>query len=162
MKKVLVMAAIIVINFVFQTSLYNFVDIFGIPNISLILVVIFSMMTNSFIGGILGLLTGYLYDTMLYDVFGIYTLIYFIIGSLIGTFSDEINRENYILYCGITAISTLLVHFLLFIILYFLKYDANGINRILWSLLIEVLLNTVVTILILKFIVFIFNKLDIE
>lgn len=161
MKKFGIMTAIVVICFIFQTSLFNFFDIFGTtPNISLILVVIFSMMSDEITGGLIGIITGILYDAMMYDVFGIYTLIYFFIGSIIGTYSDNMLRENYIAYCTVTAISTVSMHFILYLILFFLRYRVGYAGNIIGSILVEAILNTIMVVFILKFINFIFNKFN--
>lgn len=163
MKKINIMAAIVVINFIFQTSLYNYLDIFGvIPNISLIFVVIFAMMTNGIIGGIIGILTGVLYDIMLYDVFGVYTLIYFIIGAVIGSFSEDVNRENYTLYSLATVLSTLFLHGSLYIILFFLKYNVENVASIFKNITFEIILNTFASVFVLKFIIYLFNKFNIK
>ncbi len=163
MKKIWLMAAIILINFILQTSLNSFLDIFGvIPNISLILVVIFSVMTNGIIGGILGIFTGILYDIMFYEVFGVNTLIYFIIGALAGYFSEEINKENYSMYCTVVFIATVLMNFSFYVVSFFLKYNIESPSVFFFKNILEIFLNTVVTILIMKFIVNLFNKLNIK
>jgi len=163
MKKFGIMAAMVVISFILQTSLFNFFDIFGaVPNISLILVVIFAMMSDGVTGGIIGIMTGILYDTMIYDVFGIYTLIYFLIGSIIGTYSDNMLRENFIAYCAVTSISTAAMHFLLFIILFFLRYNVGNAGSIISIIFIEAVFNTILVVFLVKFIIFIFNKLNVK
>lgn len=163
MKKFGIMTAIVVISFIFQTSLFNFFDIFGTtPNISLILVVIFAMMSDGITGGLIGIITGILYDAMMYDVFGIYTLIYFFIGSIIGTYSDNMLRENYIAYSTVTAISTVSMHFLLYLILFFLRYRVAYAGNIIGSIFVETILNTIIVVFLLKFINFIFNKFNVK
>lgn len=163
MKKINIMVIIVITNFIFQTSLYNFLDIFGvIPNISLIFVVIFAMMTNGILGGSIGILTGFLYDVMMYDVFGVYTLIYFIIGAVIGSFSEEMNRENYTLYSLATLLSTLFFHILLYIMLFFLKYNVENVGYIIKNILLQTIFNTFVSIFILKFVVYLFNKFSVK
>lgn len=163
MKKFSLMTTIIIVGFIIQTSFFNFLNIFGtIPNISLTILVIFALMSDSITGGVLGIITGILYDTMLYDVFGVYTLIYFIIGSIIGTYSDDMIRENYAAYTTVTAISTVVSHFLVYLILFFLKYRVGLISNILGSILIEIVINSVLVIFVLKFILLIFNKLNIK
>lgn len=161
MKKIGTMVAIIIVNFIFQTSLYNYLNLFGvIPNISLILVVIFAMMTNSNYGGFFGILTGMLYDVMLHEVFGIYTLIYFVIGTIIGSLSEYVNRENYILYSAATLLSTVFMHFSLFVILFFLKYRVGNSYNIFGNIVLEIILNTIVSIVLLKFLEKSFSKFN--
>lgn len=161
MKKICIMITIIIINFIFQTSLYSFVSLFGVvPNISLILLVIFSIMTNGIIGGFLGLLTGFLYDIMLQEVFGIYTLIYFVIGALIGSFSEELNRENYVLYGTTTFLASIFMHLSMFVILFFLRYRVDSTYSILGIIIFEVILNTVLSFFVLKLIIKLFTRIS--
>ena len=157
------MAAVIIVSFILQTSFFSFFNILGtVPDLSLILVVIFALMTDRVTGGILGIITGVLYDTMIYDVFGVYTLIYFVIGSMAGTYSDDMLRENYAVYAISTAVATLLCHFLLYVLLFFLKYRVGNVADILGSIILEVVLNTILSILVLKFITIIFDKLNVK
>lgn len=163
MKKFSLMAVFIVISFIIQTSFFNFFSIFGaVPNLTLILVVIFALMTDGVMGGVLGIIAGLMYDTMIYDVFGVYTLIYFFIGSIIGAYSDDMLRENYAAYTTVTALSTVVMHFILYIILFFLRYRVGNAGSIFVSILVEIVFNTVFSIFILKLIVLIFDKLNVN
>lgn len=157
------MSAVIFISFILQTSFFSFFSIHGtVPNLSLILVVMFGLMTDRVTGGILGIITGVLYDAMIYDVFGIYTLIYFIIGLIAGTYSDDMLRENYAVYGISTAVATLLCNFLIYILLFFLKYEVKDATYIFTSIILEIVLNTILSILMLKFITMIFDKLNVK
>lgn len=163
MKKFSLMAAAIVISFILQTSFFNFFNILGIvPNLSLVLVVIFALMTDHVMGGILGIITGVLYDTMIYDVFGVYTMIYFIIGVVAGSYSDDMLRENYAVYGAFTAAATLICNFLLYVLLFFLRYRVHNVTNILSGIILEVVLNTILSILVLKIIIVIFDKLNVK
>ena len=154
MKKFSLMSAVIVISFILQTSFFSFFNILGtVPNLSLVLVVIFALMTDRVKGGILGIITGVLYDAMIYDVFGIYTLIYFIIGSTAGAYSDDMLRENYAVYAATTAVATLL---------FFLKYRVGNVTDIFGSIILEVVLNVILSILVLKFVTMVFDKLNVK
>ncbi|HBD64941.1 MAG TPA: rod shape-determining protein MreD [Clostridiales bacterium] len=163
MKRFGLMASMIVTGFVIQTSLLGFFNIFGaIPNIPLMLVVIFSMMSDGVTGGILGIMTGVLYDTMIYDVFGIHTVIFFVIGALIGNYSEYMLRENSASYAVVTAISTAVMHFLTYLILFFLRYKVGNAGGILYGIVIEILLNTVLVVFLLKVVIRVFNKLNVK
>jgi len=163
MKRFGLMASMIVTGFVIQTSFIGFFNIFGaIPNIPLMLVVIFSMMSDGVTGGILGIMTGVLYDTMIYDVFGIHTVIFFVIGALIGNYSEYMLRENSASYAVVTAISTAVMHFLMYLILFFLRYKVGNAGGILYGIVIEILLNTVLVIFLLKVVIRVFNKLNVK
>ena len=163
MKKFSLMAALIVIGFIVQTSLLSFFNIFGVvPNLSLVLLVVFSMMSNGITGGILGIITGAMYDAMIYDVFGVYILVYFLIGSIIGTYTGDILKENYTAYMAVSAISTVCMHFLLYLILFFLRFRVENAINIVKGILLEIILNTVLIIFVHKLIIIIFNKLDVK
>ncbi len=163
MKKFSLMAAVIVVSFIIQTSLFNFFNIFGtLPNLSLILLVIFAMMTDGITGGILGIITGVMYDAMIYDVFGVYTLAYFFIGSVIGTFNDDMLRENYVSYITVTAVSTVVMHLLIYLILFFLRYRVENAGGIISNILVETVFNTVLVIFVNKLVIKIFNKFNVK
>lgn len=163
MKKISFMLFVIIFCFIIQTSIFSFLNFFNvIPNFSLIALVIFAVMSDGFTGGILGFLTGLLYDAMIYDVFGIFTLIYFFIGAIIGTLGKDMIRENYIVYSAITGISTVVLHFLLYLILFFLKFDVGFAAGKLSYLLIETLINSVLVVFFLKIILYLFDKLNIK
>lgn len=157
------MAAFIVISFIIQTSFLNFFAVFNtIPNLSLTVLVIFAMMSNGITGATIGIFTGMMYDAMIYNVFGVYTLIYFIIGAIIGNYSEEMIRENYISYIAVTGISTFVMHLSLYVILFFLKYRVGNAGSIINNILIEVILNMVLVVFALKFINVLFDKLKVK
>lgn len=162
MKRVYIFL-IILINFILQTSLYNFVEIFGeIPNISLILVVIFAINSNEIEGSIIGIVTGLLYDIMVMNVIGINTLIYFIIGIAFGYIGDELNKENTITYVFMTFLASIVWQILMCIILFFLRTNTISTGSIFVQMFIQIALNTVLAGLIYNLVVFIFNKLNVK
>lgn len=163
MKKFIVMTILIVLAFITQTSFMVFLNYFNvIPSIPLILLVIFAMLTDGLTGGILGFMTGLLYDAMVYDIFGIYTLIYFFIGALIGSLSDDMLRENYLAYSTVTGVSTLFMHSFLYLILFFLRFRVDSVGNILPAILIESVLNSLLVILILRFVLYLFDKFNLK
>jgi cell shape-determining protein MreD len=99
---------------------------------------------------------------MIYDVFGIYTLIYFFIGAVIGAFSDEMLRENKLVYSAVTGISTVVMHLLLFLILFFLRFRVHLAKSILPNILFETALNAVLVIFVLKFVIYIFDRFNVK
>ncbi|MDD4089642.1 MAG: rod shape-determining protein MreD [Tissierellia bacterium] len=163
MKKLILMSSLIIISFVFQTSLIGFFNHFKvIPNFPLILLVIFAMLSDGVIGGVLGFLTGILFDAMIYDIFGLYTLIYFLIGAIIGTFSDEMLRENQIVYSVAAGASTVLMHLLLYLILFFLRFRVQSAKSILPNILFETALNAVLVVFILKAVIYLFDRFNVK
>jgi rod shape-determining protein MreD len=163
MKKIGLMSSLIALFFIFQTSFIGFFNYFGIvPNFSLILLVILAMLSDGLTGGILGFVTGILYDAMIYDVFGVYTLIYFFIGAIVGILSDDMQRENYLVYSAATGISTIVMHFLLYLILFFLRFRVQTAVSILPGIIIETVINMVLVVFVLKFVIYLFNLFKVK
>ncbi|QSX06210.1 rod shape-determining protein MreD [Sedimentibacter sp. zth1] len=157
------MFLIVFINLILQVSLYNFLKIFDvIPNIALILVVIFSLSTDDITGGLIGLITGLLYDVLIMDVIGINALIYFIVGVSLGSLSEDVNRENKMLFALITAIATVFYHLLTFIALFFLKVNASSVALIFNKIILQIVLNTLFCILLYKLLELLFNLFKIK
>ena len=163
MKKIILMSSIIVLGFIFQSSFIGFFNYFNVvPNFSLILLVIFAMFSDGLTGGFFGLLTGILFDSMIYDIFGVYTLIYFIIGAIIGNFSDDMLRENYLVYSTATGISTVVMHFLLYLILFFLRFRVQLAVAILPRIFFEALINSILVVFVFKIVVFLFDRFKVK
>lgn len=163
MKKKWTMIIAIIITFVLQTSLFNYFRLANVRvNFPLILLVVFAIQTDAINGALLGMLTGILYDTMIFDVFGVFTLIYFIIGSIIGSFNSELIRENNLVYSLVTALSTFFGNILLFLILFFLKYSFENWLLTLSKIILETLLNSIFVLVILSIVKLIFTKLKIR
>lgn len=163
MKRISLMSSLIVLFFILQTSFMGFFNYFNvIPNFSLILLVILAMLSDGLTGGVLGFITGILYDVMIFDIFGVYTLIYFFIGAIIGSFSDDMLRENYLVYSTVTGISTIVMHFLLYLILFFLRFRVQIAVSILPGIIVETIINTVLVVFILKFVIYLFDLFKVK
>ncbi len=163
MKRISLMSSLIVLFFIFQTSFFCFFNHFNvIPNFSLILLIILAMLSDGLTGGILGFMTGMLYDAMIFDIFGVYTLIYFFIGAITGSFSDDMLRENYLVYGTITGLSTLVMHFLLYLILFFLRFRVQTAGSILPGIILETVINAVLAVFVLKFVIYIFDLFKVK
>ncbi len=136
---------ILFFNTILQVTLYNFISIFDvIPNISLVLVVLFSLTTNMLTGGAIGLFTGLLYDFLIMDVIGINALIFFIVGISFGFLANEIDREKQFTYVIFTIVASIIFHLFNFLILFFLGTDTNNFFLIIDKILIQILLNSLI------------------
>ncbi|HOH70361.1 MAG TPA: rod shape-determining protein MreD, partial [Sedimentibacter sp.] len=120
------------------------------------------MLTDGVSGGTLGLLTGILYDAMIYDIFGLYALIYFLTGAVIGTISDEMLRENQLVYSLAAGLSTIVMHLLLFLILFFLRFRVQFAHGLLLSILVETILNAVLVVFVLRFFIYLSDRFNVK
>lgn len=80
------------VNFIFQTTIFRFFEIFGvIPNTTLLLVLFFSFLFKERYGIVYGVVFGLLQDIFFGEIIGIAALIYF----TIGIFTYEIKSYVY-------------------------------------------------------------------
>ncbi len=154
---------LILISFILQSTLFQFVKIFDVvPNISLILFVIFAIQFGEYYGGLLGLFLGILTDILYVEFFGINTLIYFLTGYILGNFKDTVYKEDYLTYYFGTGIMTIFYYIVFYIIIFFLQVEINSIINMIKPIIIEIILNIILTYPILKFEFKVLNKLGIK
>jgi rod shape-determining protein MreD len=123
---------------------------------------LFSLTTNEYMGGFIGLFTGLVYDILIMDVIGINTLIYFIIGVSLGHFSEEINKENKPLFVLITVIASVFYHFTTVLIMFFLRMNVNNIFIILDKIIIQIVLNSLLCVPVLLLVDFLLKLVNIK
>lgn len=161
--KRLYLLLIVFINIILQVTVYNFVKIYDVvPNIALILVVLLSVTTNEYMGGAIGLLTGLLYDILIMDIIGINTLIYFVVGISLGHFSEEINKENKILFVLLTAIASVFYHLVTAFIMFFLRMGLSNMLLILDKIIVQIILNSLLCIPVLILVNFLLKLVNIR
>jgi len=154
---------LILISFILQSTVFQFVKILDVvPNISLILLIIFAVQFGEYYGGLLGIFIGILTDVMYVGFFGINTLIYFVIGYILGNFKDNVYKEDYLTYYTAVGIMTLLYNTLFYIIIFFLQIEINSIVNMIKPVTIEIILNLILTYPLLKMEFKILEKMGIK
>ena len=93
-----------------------------LPNLSLILVISYSLLRGSHGGRCFGLTIGLLQDVIFFNTVGFYVLLYYLLGHLCGYFCRDMNRENYVL----PLLAVLAGDFLYCLINYFFLYLLAG------------------------------------
>jgi len=122
----LIIVLSIIANFVIQGAIMPYFRIFGkVPNISLVLIVIFSLAKGKYYGGIIGLIVGLIRDILFSTSIGLNALIYFFIGYLIGFVEDAFARDSIISPVVLTIISTVVYNVLYSTMLYLLRWDTS-------------------------------------
>ncbi len=161
--KRLYLVLIVLINLILQITLYNFLRINNVvPNVALILIVLFSLTTNEYMGGLIGLFTGLLYDVFIMDIIGINTLIYFVIGVSLGHFSEEINKENKVLFVLITALASIFYHLATVLIMFFLRMNVSNTLLIIDKIIVQVVLNSLLCVPVLLLVDFLLKLVNIK
>ena len=98
MKRVIITAILLIINFILQSTVFNYIEIRGvIPNTAIIFIVSFALLRGSLCGAAAGFFSGLLYDIFFGASIGYYALINMVIGWLCGKFNTNFYRENYLL-----------------------------------------------------------------
>lgn len=153
------MSLIIVINFILQSTIVPHFAVFGIvPNTSLVIVIIVSILTGKRIGSITGLIIGMLQDIMFSSVIGVNSFIYFFIGYLIGIAEAKLYKDSILLPFIMSIASTFAYHLSYYIFMFFLNYDISFINFIKDVVFIETIYNTVLSVLLYKWFIKLFSS----
>ncbi len=114
--RILVTAVIVIVNFILQSTLFQYIEIMGIkPNTAIIIIVAFSFMRGEMSGAMLGLLIGLLQDMFFGTYIGINAILYMLTGLLCGKFFVDYYKENYLLVLVLTVVSTIFYEFLFFV-----------------------------------------------
>lgn len=114
--RVLVTALIIIVNFILQSTLFQYIEIMGIqPNIGVIIIVSFAFMRGETTGGIIGFFAGLLQDIFFGMYIGMYALLGLLIGILCGRFFRDYYKENFLIPMFLTVACTFLYEFVFFI-----------------------------------------------
>lgn len=121
-RKVLVYAAMILLGFVLQTSFFSKFEIAGVfPNIMIIVVSVCGFSRGSQTGLFMGFVCGLLLDIFGSPHFGMYMLIYLLIGYFNGVFKSLFYSGDIKLPLLFVGISDLIYGGLMFLILFILE-----------------------------------------
>lgn len=96
--RVFITSLFVVINFVLQTTLLQYIQIRGIlPNTAIIMIVSYALLRGSTEGAIVGLCSGLLQDMFFGTSIGYFALLNMLTGYLAGRSHHNFYRENYLM-----------------------------------------------------------------
>lgn len=152
------MFIIIVINFILQCTVFQYVNVLGIiPNTTLIIVVSIAILKGRHIGGVVGLFAGFLQDIMFSSTIGPNAFVLFFIGYLVGMTDQKIYKESLLVPFIATVLSTLAYHSLYYVLIFFLGSNIRFSYFFKRVLLIEMLFNSILAMPIYKWFLNIFT-----
>lgn len=123
---ILIIFLIIIINFIFQSTVLPYFSIFGVlPNTSLIIIVVISLLKGRKTGSVVGLLTGLLQDIIFSPVIGVNAFIYFFIGYLVGMAENKLSKDNLLIPFIMTIGATIGYHLFYYLFMFFLGHSIN-------------------------------------
>lgn len=148
MRKILTIIYLIffiVLIFTLQIMLIDGRTILGVkPNLILITVIVVSLWFGLYAGSFYGLIIGIITDILFGNNIGMFTIVYSIIGALIGFFSYNYRKENKIALVYVTVIATAVFEFVQYIMYFVISSHYNSILYLLYQLFATSVLNVVI------------------
>jgi len=146
MKKVFVFLGAVV-NFILMSTILQEFRIFGVmANFIIIFSMIYALLSSSENAYIFAIVSGLLQDTFLGKVLFVNTIIYITLVYLARRFGDIMFKGNDLTPLFITALATVLYHFLFFVFMFFLQ-SSIPLHLILDKMIIETILNSIIGLL---------------
>lgn len=135
---------ILICIFMFQIYVIDSRELFGVkPNIILISVIVMSLWYGLHAGSIYGFCIGMITDILFGNSFGIFTLSYTVVGSVIGYLNYNYRRESKISLLYLTIFGTAIFEFTEYFIYLFLNSSGSNILYLLIQTSIGSLLNVI-------------------
>ncbi|MBS3994191.1 MAG: rod shape-determining protein MreD [Alkaliphilus sp.] len=140
-------------NLILQSTLLQYFKIFNIiPNTTLVLVVVFSILWGKYRGASIGLVAGLVQDILFGEMVGTNALIYMLIGLIIGSLESSIFKENSFTPVFFSTLSTFVYHLLFYFIMTIADNQIPFLLILRKIVLIEVIYNAVFSVAIYKII----------
>lgn len=156
-KKIIVIALTIIVCYLLQTSVFSHLRLANVtPNLLIIVTSAFGFMRGRIDGMFVGFFSGLLLDLSAGSYFGMYALLFLLIGYLNGLFAKYFFGDDIRLPIILIAISDLLYSLVVYIVLFLVK----GKFDFLFYLKSIILPEVVYTILVSIFLYFILFKLN--
>lgn len=126
MKQAIIYFVEIIICFVLQSSLYQFISLAGaMPNLLIILVVSNAYMRGRTTGMVLGFLSGLLIDILFGNVIGLYAMLMLLIGYIVGFTNKIYLRDDFTLPLIFIALADFTYQFLYYVFEFLLRGKLN-------------------------------------
>lgn len=147
--KSIIIGLIILFNLIFQSTLFQWIEIYGVvPNTALILVISFSIYSGKNRGAIIGFFTGILQDIIFGRMIGLNALIFMIVGYLVGFMDQKIFKDSLLIPFTLTILTTILYETTNLLLIFLLGYRIELLSIIKKVLVIEVIYNSVVSLVV--------------
>lgn len=161
MKRIIVSVLLIIICFLFQTTVFKGLEFGGIvPNLLIILTASFGFMKGERTGLIIGFFCGFLADVFFGNVLGLNAMIYMYIGYANGKFNQIFYPEDIKLPLCLILVSDLSYGFLYYITLFLMRGRFDIGYYFLHVILPEMVYTILITLLLYPLILWINKKLE--
>lgn len=147
-RKILFYLFFILFFLVLQTTLLQFVSIYGvIPNLLIVFTIVTAILRNSAEGSAVGFFAGLCIDMQFGSILGFHALLGFYLGLAAGTISKRVYRENLMIVAFFTFVYSIAYEAAVYLISNILNADIRIIFAFTNVILPEALYNCVVSIL---------------
>jgi rod shape-determining protein MreD len=120
------MALILIVNFVLQTTLFQYIEILGVkPNTALIIIVSYAILRGDVEGALFGFFSGLITDIFFSPYIGLYACMCMLIGFFCGKPFKDFYKENYFLPLSLAAASSLVYNLAIYFIDFLLRGRMN-------------------------------------
>ena len=145
----IIIGLIILFNLILQSTLFQQIEIYGVaPNTALILVISFAIYSGRNKGAGIGFFVGILQDIIFGRTIGLNALVFMIIGYLIGLMDQKIFKDNLLIPFIFTALTTIIYEMINLLLIFLLGYRIELLNIIKKMLIIEVIYNSIISLII--------------
>jgi len=142
------------LNFILQTTLFHFFEIFGvIPNTTLVLVIIISFLYEEYYGVVYGVLFGLVQDIFFGQIIGVAAFVYFTAGLIIYEMKRYIYKDTLFTPAIITFLGVTYYHLAYWVFMSFFNTDFGFFYMIKTIYLIEIFYDMAVAIFIYKLLI---------
>ena len=161
MKRIICSFVMMIILYLIQTTIFNKITVAGIkPNVVIILVVLIGYKYGKIPGMLMGFFMGLFLDLTESDYIGYYSLIYLIIGYLVGFSNKLYTNDSTLIPLGLVGDSDFMLNFLIFITGFLLRNRLDLPYYMMRIILPEVVYTIIVSVLLYRIMDYIYVKLE--
>ena len=161
MKRIICSFVMMIILYLIQTTIFNKITVAGIkPNVVIILVVLIGYKSGKIPGMLMGFFMGLFLDLTESDYIGYYSLIYLIIGYLVGFSNKLYTNDSTLIPLGLVGASDFMLNFLIFITGFLLRNRLDLPYYMMRIILPEVVYTIIVSVLLYRIMDYIYVKLE--
>ena len=126
MLNAVVAALVLIVNFIFQSTLLQLVEIRGvIPDTMIIIIVSYALLRGQNTGMAVGFAAGLIYDIFFGNSLGFYALVGLLTGLICGTSSKTFYRENYVMPVLLSFLANCIIGMAVYVTSFLFKNDYN-------------------------------------
>ena len=161
MKRNIFITLMVIVCFVFQSTLFRTLSFGGIsPNLLIIITAAFGFMCGKTCGLVVGFASGLLYDIFFGDVLCFHALIYMYIGYINGNFKQIFYKDDIKLPLVLITSSDLVFSLTYYFLLFLLRGRFHFVHYLKSIIIPEVVYTVVVTLVLYPVIRFVTGKLE--